>query len=56
MIRSKALDKIEQYLTEEKTIAEIRKGLVDESTIGEHTLNVFDDIVRKLKSKKEVKK
>lgn len=28
--------------------SEIRKGLLKESTIGEHTLKVFDEIVKKI--------
>ncbi|MEK7180275.1 MAG: hypothetical protein AAB706_02265 [Patescibacteria group bacterium] len=32
----------------EKTIARIRRGLVAESTIGEHTIVVFDDIIKRL--------
>ena len=32
----------------EKTIAKIRSGLVAESTIGEHTMVVFDDIIKKI--------
>ena len=37
-----------KHKIKEETIARIRSGLVAESTIGEHTMVVFDDIIKKL--------